>query len=215
MKIFLFQGDSITDDGREDDDRINYGLGKGYPLLVASDFLRNKKCDFGFLNRGVSGDRITDIYARIKEDIINLKPDFMSILVGVNDVAHELTMQCGVDEVKYEKIYSMLIEEIKIALPDIKIIILEPFVLKGTATIEMWTQFNEEVKKRAEAAKRVAEKYSLAFVPLQNLFDDAASDGNYEYWSADGVHPTAAGHQIIKEELMKAIVEMNGGNSKQ
>jgi len=205
MKRFLFQGDSITDANREDDDRVNFGLGTGYPLLVATDFLKNRKGDFCFLNRGKSGDRVTDIYARIKEDIINLKPDYMSILVGVNDVAHELTMQCGVDEEKYEKIYGMLIEEVKKALPDIKIIILEPFVLKGTATQEMWPQFRTEVKKRANAAKRVAEKYSLCFVPLQNLFDDVSSDGNTEYWSTDGVHPTSAGHQIIKEELVKAI----------
>lgn len=215
MKTFLFQGDSITDSNREDDDRVNFGLGTGYPLLVASDFLKNRKSEFCFLNRGKSGDRVTDIYARIKEDIINLSPDYMSILVGVNDVAHELTMQCGVDEEKYEKIYSMLIEEVKQSLPDIKIIILEPFILKGTATQEMWTQFNEEVKKRAEAAKRVAEKYDLIFVPLQKVFDDASSDGNAEYWSADGVHPTSAGHQIIKEELIKAIVEMNGEKDKQ
>lgn len=208
MKMFLFQGDSITDANREDDDRINFGLGTGYPLLVAADFLKNTKGEFCFLNRGVSGDRITDIYARIKEDIINLKPDYMSILVGVNDVSHELTMQCGVDEEKFEKIYGMLIEEIKNVLPDIKIIILEPFVLNGTATKEMWEMFSSEVKKRAEAAKRVAGKYSLSFVPLQNLFDDVSSDGDTEYWSADGVHPTSAGHQLIKEELVKAINHM-------
>ena len=205
MKTFLFQGDSITDACREDDDRINCGLGKGYPLLVAADLLKNRKDDFCFLNRGVSGDRVTDIYARIKEDIINLKPDCMSILVGVNDVSHELTMQCGVDEVKYEKIYSMLIEEIRMSLPDIQIIILEPFILKGTATKDLWEQFDCEVRKRAEASKRVAEKFDLCFVPLQNLFDEAVSDSNAEYWSADGVHPTYAGHQLIKEALINAI----------
>lgn len=208
MKTFLFQGDSITDACREDDDRINCGLGKGYPLLVAADFLKNRKGEFCFLNRGKSGDRVTDIYARIKEDIINLKPDCMSILVGVNDVSHELTMQCGVDEIKYEKIYSMLIEEVITALPDIQIIILEPFVLRGTATEALWEQFDCEVRKRAEAAKRVAEKFDLTFVPLQKLFDEAVADSNAEYWSADGVHPTYAGHQLIKEELVKAIINV-------
>ena len=208
MKKFLFQGDSITDANREDDDRINCGLGKGYPLLVAADFLKNRNGEFCFLNRGQSGDRVTDIYARIKEDIINLKPDCMSILVGVNDVSHELTMQCGVDEEKYEKIYSMLIEEVKTALPDIQIIILEPFVLRGTATEALWEQFDCEVRKRAVAAKRVAEKFDLRFVPLQKLFDEAVADSNAEYWSADGVYPTSAGHQLIKEELVKAIINL-------
>ena len=208
MKRFLFQGDSITDAGRDDDDlRENSGLGSGYPLLVAADFLKNRKGTFSFINRGVSGDRITDIYARIKEDIINLKPDYMSILVGVNDVSHELTMQCGVDEEKYEKIYGMIIDEVKNALPGIKIIILEPFLLKGSATNAMWEQFRYEVEKRAAASKRVAEKYGLSFVPLQHLFDEYAADDDTEYWSLDGVHPTAAGHQIIKEALVNEIMQ--------
>lgn len=205
MLNFLFQGDSITDAGRDDENEDNFGLGCGYVLLTASDFLKNRKGEFRFINRGVSGDRITDVYARIKEDIINLNPDFMSILIGVNDVAHELTMKCGVDTDKFEKIYSMLIQEVKEALPHIKIIIIEPFVLKGTATEGMWEQFKHEVERRAAASKRVAEKYNLEFVPLQNIFDKACADGNTRYWSVDGVHPTAAGHQIIKEELTKTI----------
>ncbi len=205
MLNFLFQGDSITDAGRDDENEDNFGLGCGYALLVASDFMKNSKEKLRFINRGVSGDRITDVYARIKEDIINLKPDFMSILIGVNDVAHELTMKCGVDTDKFEKIYSMLIDEVKEALPHIKIIIIEPFVLNGTATAEMWEQFSYEVKDRAAASKRIAEKYKLEFVPLQNIFDEVCADGDTRYWSVDGVHPTAAGHQIIKEELIKTI----------
>lgn len=212
MKRFLFQGDSITDSNREDDERANFGLGTGYPLLIAADFLKNRKGEFCFFNRGVSGDRITDVYSRIKEDIINLEPDFLSILIGVNDVAHELTMQCGVDEIKYEKIFGMLIDEVKSALPDIKIIILEPFVLKGSATEKMWEQLNSEVKKHSNAAKRIADKYMLSFVPIQKIFDELSSDGNTEYWSSDGVHPTAAGHQVIKEELAKEIIRLNAMN---
>ncbi len=208
MKIFLFQGDSITDTNRVDDNEDSFGFGCGYPVLVASDFLKNRKKEFKFINRGVSGDRITDIYARIKEDIINLKPDYMSILIGVNDVAHELTMQCGVDTEKFEKIYGMLIDEVKEALPEIKIIILEPFVLKGSATLDLWEQFKEEVKKRGKVAKNIADKYNLKFVPLQDKFDILCTDGDTRYWSIDGVHPSAAGHQVIKEELSQAIIDI-------
>lgn len=207
MKIFLFQGDSITDANRVDDNEDNFGLGCGYPLLVSAELSKAEK-KLKFINRGVSGDRITDVYARIKEDIINLKPDYMSILIGVNDVAHELTMNCGVATEKFEKIYGMLIEEIKEALPDIGIIIMEPFVLKGSATQELWNGFEAEVKARGEAAKRVAEKYGLCFVELQNKFNEACADGDTRYWSVDGVHPTAAGHQIIKEELTEAILNI-------
>lgn len=207
MKTFLFQGDSITDTNRVDENEDNFGLGCGYALLLASDFLKNRKDEFKFINRGQSGDRITDVYARIKEDIINLKPDYMSILIGVNDVSHELTQNCGVAPEKFQKIYCMLIDEIMEALPDIKIIIMEPFVCKGIHTEERWEEFSCEVKKLAAVSKRVANKYSLEFVPLQDIFDEVTSNGNARYWSVDGIHPTAAGHQIIKEELSKAIIK--------
>ena len=207
MKTFLFQGDSITDTNRVDDNDDNFGLGCGYALLLASDFLKNRKDEFRFINRGQSGDRITDVYVRIKEDIINLKPDMMSILIGVNDVSHELTQNCGVTPDKFEKIYSMLIEEVTEALPEIKIFILEPFVMKGIHTEARWDEFSCEVHKMAKASKNIAEKFNLEFIPLQDKFNVAAADGNHRYWSVDGIHPSAAGHQLIKEELQKAIIK--------
>ena len=202
MKTFLFQGDSITDANRDDENEES--LGFGYAFLLASEF-ENKK--IRFINRGKGGDRITDVYARIKEDIINLKPDFMSVLIGVNDVSHELTMNCGVSPEKFGKIYGMLIEEIRECLPEIKIIILEPFVMKGICTEKLWDGFNTEVRKMAEVSKQVAEKYGLDFVPLQERFDELAGVDGASHWSADGIHPTAEGHRIIKEELKKAVEE--------
>lgn len=211
MKRFLFQGDSITDVSRVDVDDGGVGsylFGYGYPNLLAADYLKNRKGEFEFINRGVSGDRIVDLYARIKDDIINLKPDIMSILIGVNDVWHELSQQNGVDAPKFEKIYSMLIEEIKEALPNVKIIILAPFVLKGSGTEMYYDEFRAEVAKRAESAKRIADKYELSYVQLQPLFDEASADGDTTYWTTDGVHPTAAGHQIIKDALAQAINQL-------
>lgn len=205
MKTFLFQGDSITDAGRDDENQDNFGLGCGYALLLASDIEKNNKGKIKFINRGKSGDRITDVYARIKEDIINLKPDYMSILIGVNDVSHELTMSCGVTPQKFGMIYELLIEEIKESLPEIKIIILEPFVLKGTATEKLWNDFNCEVRKLADVSMQVAQKYNLKYVPLQDKFDELSADGDTRYWSVDGIHPTSAGHQVIKEELKNAM----------
>ena len=203
MIKFLFQGDSITDADRRRDNESNYGY--GYPNLVASYYLKNMPGKISFINKGVSGDRIVDVYARIKMDIINLKPDYMSILIGVNDVWHELNEQNGVATEKFEKIYSMLIEEIKEDLPDIKITILEPFVLKGPATTEKWDLFSAGVKEKALAAKKVAEKYGLNFVELQKKFDEACEKAETTYWLTDGVHPTAAGHEIIKEALVEAL----------
>ena len=202
MRI-LFQGDSITDADRSRQD--NNRLGVGYPRLVESSLGFDEPGEHEFLNRGISGNRIVDLYARIKADIINLKPDLMSILIGVNDVWHELgESPNGVSADKFFKIYSMLIEEVKEALPNIKIMILEPFVLPGCSTVEKWDSFNSEVPKRAEMARKIAEKYNLTFIPLQKGFDELSQKAPYEYWLGDGVHPTAKGHEFIKREWLKA-----------
>ena len=203
MRTVLFQGDSITDAGRAwDNDNI---VGNGYPVLVKGTLGFECPGEYTFLNRGVSGSRVVDMYARIKSDIINLKPDVMSILIGVNDVWHEISRKDGVDAEKYFKIYSMLIEEVKAALPDIQIMILEPFVVKGAATDEAWDVFRTEVEKRAIKARMIAEKYDLVFIPLQVKFDEALKLAPSEYWFRDGVHPNTEGHELIKREWLKAF----------
>lgn len=203
MRTILFQGDSITDAGRAwDNDNI---VGNGYPVLVKGTLGFECPGEYTFLNRGVSGSRVVDMYARIKSDIINLKPDVMSILIGVNDVWHEISRKDGVDAEKYFKIYSMLIEEVKAALPDIQIMILEPFVVKGAATDEAWDVFRTEVEKRAIKARMIAEKYDLVFIPLQVKFDEALKLAPSEYWFRDGVHPNTEGHELIKREWLKAF----------
>ena len=206
MKI-LFQGDSITDADRSRNDSSL--LGRGYPLLVEASLGLEAPGEHEFLNRGISGNRIVDVYARIKCDIINLKPDVMSILIGVNDVWHELgESPNGVSADKFFKIYSMLIEEVKEALPDIKIMILEPFVLEACSTTEHWEVFSTEVAKRASMARKIAEKYSLPFIPLQQGFDELARKAPNSYWLGDGVHPTAKGHEFIKNQWLKAFKEL-------
>lgn len=206
MKTILFQGDSITDAGRSREDDMNLGL--GYPLLVSAELALDNPGEYNFLNRGIGGNRVVDLYARIKVDLINLKPDVMSILIGINDVWHEVGNQNGVDADKYFKVYSMLIEEVKEALPDIKIMILEPFVLKARATEENWDYFKTETQKRSAMAKKIAEKYNLKYIPLQDKFDEAEKLAPANYWLGDGVHPTYAGHELIKREWIKAYNEL-------
>ena len=205
MKTILFQGDSITDAGRPKDRDAD--LGHGYAALVAAALGCECPGEYVFYNRGVSGNRVTDLYARIKRDILNLKPDVLSILIGVNDVWHEYDGNGGngVDAEKYYKIYAMLIEEIRETLPDTEIMILEPFVLRGTATNNNWDDFYSEVRKRAEKAAQIAEKYGLMFIPLQAQLDAAAQKVPEGYWLADGVHPTMAGHELIKREWLNAF----------
>ena len=202
----LFQGDSITDAGRSRDN--NDYLGQGYPALVKSHFCFEEPNKYKFFNRGISGNRIVDLYARVKADIINLKPDVMSILIGVNDVWHEFDFENkpnGVDADKYFKIYCMLIDEVKEVLPDIKIIIMEPFALLGVGNELYYDEFKKEVLKRAEKAKSVAEKYGFPFIELQKKFDAAAKLAPNENWLRDGVHPAEAGHELIKREWIKCF----------
>ena len=209
MKKILFQGDSVTDCERS----RNYDshVGTGYPLLVKARLGFDYPNEYEFLNRGVSGNRVVDLYARIKADIINLRPDYLSILIGVNDVWHEIAEGNGVDAQKYEKIYSMLIEEIKAVLPDTKIMILEPFCLKGSATEnteeqpDKWNEFNTEVRSRAAKARAVAEKYKLPFIPLQQKLDECSQKTGTAYLLADGVHPTSMGHELIAREWIKTF----------
>ena len=212
-KVVLFQGDSITDAGWDKNGGMH--LGYGYATMVKGALSAEYPYDYTFYNRGISGNRVVDVYARIKEDIINLKPDYMSLLIGVNDVWHEYTRQNGVATEKYEKIYNMLLDEIRAALPNIKIMLLEPFVLPGSATEntpempDRWEFFRKEVDLHRAAAKRVAEKQGLLFVPLQDLFSKANADAPESgYWLRDGVHPTAAGHELIKREWLKAFEQL-------
>lgn len=203
MKI-LFQGDSITDAGRSrEDDSM---LGVGYSRFVEATLGFEEPTKYEFINRGVSGNKILDLYARMKKDIINLKPDVLSILIGVNDSAHNYAKEpSGVDTHKFYKIYDMLIEEIKESLPDIKIIILEPFCLRGSGIEHRWEDIISEVKEKGAMAKKIAEKYNLPFVKLQEGFEKLEKIREASYWLADGVHPTAMGHEYIKNEWIKAF----------
>ena len=201
-KRILFQGDSITDCGRPRNDF--YGMGNGYANLVKASLGTDFPGEYEFINRGVSGDRIVDLYARIKADFINLKPDYASIYIGVNDTWHEISNANGVDTAKFEKIYSMLIDEIRETCPDTKLMIIAPYVLEGSATCNIAEKpqrldfFRKDVAEKAAVARRIAEKYDLPLIELQPVFDEACKEAEPTYWTADGVHPTANGHELIK-----------------
>ncbi len=206
-KKILFQGDSITDAGR--DYNGDYHMGFGYATLVGAALNCERPNEFVCQNRGISGNRVIDLLARVKADMINLKPDYMSILIGVNDVWHELGGNCnGVSAERFEVYYNLLIEQLQEALPDLKLMILEPFLTEGTGTSfdpAYWSEFRSEVDKRAAVARRVAEKHGLIFVPLQERFDEVIKIAPAEHWTHDGVHPTAAGHEIIKRAWLEAF----------
>lgn len=199
MKTILFQGDSITDAGRDfQNDTL---MGYGYATMTAGKIGVDYPGQYNMINKGIGGNRIVDVYARMKRDIINLNPSYMSILIGVNDVWHEFFDKNGVDATKFERVYDWLITELKEALPNLQIIILEPFVLKGTATEHVWEEFSADVAVRAEICRRLAQKHGLTFIPLQEKLEALAAQTSNAYVLGDGVHPTFAGHELISREL--------------
>lgn len=209
MKTILFQGDSITDSGRNFN--CDHYPGSGYATVVNALLGSESPGEYQFLNRGISGNRIVDVYARIKSDIINLKPDYMSLLIGVNDVWHELSFQNGVSAEKFERVYDMLLTELHEELPDCKIMLLEPFILEAGATCAneenpgRWAYFSTEVPKRAAAVRRLADKHHLPYVPLQQAFTAACEKAPADYWLFDGVHPTPAGHGLLAKLWLDAF----------
>lgn len=205
MKI-LFQGDSITDVGRLRD--REWMRGSGYATIVSAKLGFEYPNEYEFINRGIGGNRVTDLLARVRCDMINIEPDVMSILIGVNDVWHEINNKNGVRTELFENVYDILVQELKAANPDMRIMIMEPFVLKGSATEGNWDAFKHGVAEKAAAVKRVAEKNGLAFIPLQDKFDKVCEKAPEAYWLVDGVHPTAAGHEMIAREWIKKFQEI-------
>jgi len=203
-KVLLFQGDSITDTGRsrEADVPANVGLGTGYALMTAAELLASQpEKDWQIYNRGISGNRVVDLYARWKIDALNLCPDVLSILIGVNDTWHEKNNRNGVEVERYDMIYRMLLDWTKKVLPETKLILMEPFVLVTGAVETDWVA---DIDARRQVVKKIAADYGAVFLPLQEMFNEACKLAPMEYWLRDGVHPTAAGHKLITDAWLKA-----------
>ena len=206
MKI-LFFGDSITDMARSRDvDGQAFGYGVGFVNSIASTLKYENPEKYDIINRGIGGHRIVDLYARIKVDVWNHNPDVISILIGINDIWHEIYGENGVDLKRFERVYRMLIEDTQEQLPGVKFILCEPFVLKGSATEEKYEEFCE-VKKYAAVVKKLAEEYGIPFVALQEKFDEAAGKYGAVHYLYDGVHPDVAGGKLIAKEWLKVFRE--------
>lgn len=207
MRIVMI-GDSITDMRR---DRVAgtlpFAYGSAYPFIVQAKLGSEKPREYEIYNRGISGDRVVDLYARIKRDCWNLKPDVVSVLVGVNDVWHEIMEGNGVEIDRYEKVYRALIEDTKKALPGVKIMLLEPYILRGTATEESYDKFLQ-VKEYAKVVEKLAKETGSLFVPLQARFDAAAEKNGGDWYLDDGVHPTVVGSQLIADAWLEGFSQL-------
>jgi len=204
--VVLFQGDSITDAGRDrkggapNDAR---GLGRGYPYLAGGSLLADyPELQLKVYNRGISGNKVPDLAGRWQADALDLKPSVLSILIGVNDIWHKLNGRYDGTVDDYEQGYRKLLQETLAALPDVKLVVCEPFVLRCGAINDSW--FPEFDQRRA-VAKRMADEFKLTFVPFQSMFDEAATKAPPSYWAGDGVHPTLAGHALMAKTWREVV----------
>jgi lysophospholipase L1-like esterase len=206
--VILFQGDSITDAGR-DKKRVNNAnepsaLGTGYVFLAAAQLLaEHYEAKPQIFNRGISGNKVYQLAERWDTDCIALKPDVVSILVGVNDYWH--TFKHGYEGTveKYEVDYRTLLKRTRSELPKVTLVVCEPFVLRCGEVSEKW--FPEFDRYRA-AAKKISTESGATFVPFQAVFDEASKKTPPQYWAADGVHPTMAGAYLMAQAWLEAVL---------
>lgn len=198
MKI-LFQGDSITDAGRVREDSAH--LGYGYPKYAA-ERLRQQYPDtpFTFLNRGISGDQTKDLVARWQVDCIDLQPDIVSILVGVNDTWHHVENRDWVPNEKFEANYRFLLTELR-AKTTAKILMIEPFVLP----VPDKAVFREDMDGKTHIVRKLAREFADEYLPLDGLLAAACVHHEATYWAEDGVHPNENGSRFIAERYVEAI----------
>ena len=202
MKIVFF-GDSITDASRNKElDFMASSYGFGYVHNVAEQIMSEEPNKYVIYNRGISGNRVVDLYARIKKDLWNLEPDLISIYVGVNDVWHEVKYSNGVELDRFEKVYRMMIEDTKKVLPNAKMILIAPFIMKGSRTEEQFDEFLY-VYEYAKVVEKLANEYGLGFVELQSKMNKNAQAYGTDFITFDGVHPNITGAKIISDEWLK------------
>jgi lysophospholipase L1-like esterase len=217
--LVLFQGDSITDAFRKPDEvGINYQLGAGYAMIVAARLLAERPGDgLRFENRGVSGNTLAGLAARWETDCLALQPTVLSILVGVNDVMHTIApAAAGKPPTPFADAYHELLVTTRRRLPDIRLILCEPFLLPfpGRLNAGPKQQFTlppitaaqvEDLRSRQATVRRLAAEFGALFVPLQKRFEQAAARTGVDPWLFDGVHPNAAGQWLIAAAWLKAV----------
>ena len=203
---FLFQGDSITDGGRGRNNDWNHVMGQDYAYLISSrlwyDFPHK---DFHFFNRGISGNKVTDLAARWQTDTLDLKPDVLSILIGINDTSAWINGDKNFTVEEYESGYRSLLQQTKQQLPNIKFVLCQPFVLPVGRVKEKWQEYESGVLQRQEISKRLAVEFDAIYIPFQEALNKALKKAPAEYWIWDGVHPMPAGHELMAREWIKGV----------
>lgn len=199
--VVLFQGDSVTDCGRNYED--SKSLGTGYAYIIAAEMSRKfAGSQFTFLNRGVNGNRVVDLEERWQRDCLDLSPDYVSILIGINNTWRKYDSADPTSADAFYEGYRRLIQKaIKGGAKGI--ILLEPFVIPVNKEQTGWY---EDLGPKIQAVRELAKEFQTIYVPLDGLFQAASTATGPAYWAEDGVHPTPAGHSLIADAWMKAVL---------
>lgn len=204
--VILFQGDSITDAGRKRSDQnfntVNH-LGFGYVLHAAAKLLTAQAAQqLKIYNKGISGNKVYQLADRWVDDCLGLKPNVLSILIGVNDYWHKHNGQYSGTPSVYENDFRALLERTKTSLPNIQLVIGEPFAVRNVKAVdETWYPEFDEYRV---AAKKIAKEFGAVFIPYQSVFDEAVKTVPGSYWTPDGVHPTLPGAKLMADAWLKA-----------
>jgi len=196
----LFQGDSITDAGWQTEGPD--GLGAGYALMVAAWFqAAYPEKNVTFLNRGLSGNRAQDLEARWQKDCLDLKPTWVSIMIGINDTWRRYDSNDPTSAESYEASCRNILTAVKTKL-QAGLILLEPFVLPVPEDRKHW---RVDLDPRIHIVRRLAVEFSAILVPLDGIFAAAATKQPPAFWAADGVHPSRAGNALIAQSWLRAV----------
>ena len=197
----LFQGDSITDAGR--DKRNYHHMGNGYPKF-ASKFISeaHPETEFEFINFGISGNRTCQVFDRLYKDGIEFQPDIFSILIGINDVWHRYGGErIATTDAQIETNYRAILERVK-KETNAKIIMLSPYLLD----CEDKPLMREDLKTVLPIVRKLAEEYADVYVPLDEKFAEALkTQPEPKFYSGDGVHPNQNGAEFIGKLYAEAV----------
>lgn len=205
--VILFQGDSITDAGRNRDEKTannTRALGNGYAFMAGSKLLYDHADkNLQIFNRGISGNKVYQLAERWDTDCLDLKPTVLSILIGVNDFWHMLNGKYDGTVETYRNDLKALLQRTTEKLPGVRLIIGEPFAVPDVKAVDAsWFPRFHEYQK---AARELATAFNAVFIPYQSIFDKASKTAPGVYWTHDGVHPSIAGGQLMAHAWQKSV----------
>lgn len=198
--VVLFQGDSVTDAGRNYDDPLN--LGPGYPMLIAAWYqaMFPENC-VQFVNRGVSGNRVRDLQTRWQKDCIDLDPSVVTILIGINDTWRRYDSNDPTSVEAFESGYRDILTRTR-EETDADIVLMEPFLLPTPEDRKLW---RVDLDPKIHVVRELAREFEAVLIPLDGIFAQASAKRESEFWAADGVHPTLPGHALIAQTWLNIV----------